>query len=391
MLLHYNYACCNHTGRDCLCSWFPSPRAFSFRAFSISQNLFWLGPWLFPPLFLWCFIFLFIHLHMSLHKPVALCLSMPCKCFCFEMCWPWRSLMFLSPDTINKCTCGILHDNSKQYEGEVNIIMEKTIGFRSNLDIKRAGVKCLWFFWFPFKVWRREDTSRLGRSWEILRRWEDTAKMISGAVELRGLNVLMKVKTETTGKSACFSVLQVHEDPRWDYEWPNRPPRAPWIPGTGWTNIPRRWVLKELVHRLCGPMGETSARMAGTVWEGKQQHRSSTWGCRLAWRPRRTWSTLTKQTNRQKWCWQKSKGEKAWTYALLHCSYKVSHEFFLSFWFVSVLGFFFCCFFPNKHAVWLSLSHIGQDVRLCFFFFGRLSYGNRVLLFSVQVSWHNTA
>lgn len=222
---------------------------------SLAQELFLSGLFPFPRTcsdlvlgffhhFLWCFIFLFIHQHMSLHKPVALCLSMPCKCFCFEMCWPWRSLMFLSPDTINKCTCGILHDNSKQYEGEVNIIMEKTMGFGSNLEIKRAGVKCLWFFWFPFKVWRRENTSRLRRSWEILRHWEDTAKMISGAVELMGLNVLMKVKTETTGKSTCFSVLQVHEDPRWDYEWPNRPPRAPWIPGTGWTNIPRRWVLK---------------------------------------------------------------------------------------------------------------------------------------------------
>lgn len=44
--------------------------------------------------------------------------------------------------------------------------------------------------------------------------WEDTAKMIWGAVEPRGLNVLMKVKAETTGKYACFSVLQVHEDPR---------------------------------------------------------------------------------------------------------------------------------------------------------------------------------
>lgn len=32
--------------------------------------------------------FLFTHLHTSLHKPVALCLSMPCNCFCFEICWP---------------------------------------------------------------------------------------------------------------------------------------------------------------------------------------------------------------------------------------------------------------------------------------------------------------
>lgn len=43
-------------------------------------------------------------------------------------------------------------------------------------------------------------------------------------------------------------------------------------------------------------------------------------------------------------------------------------SFFLvcfSFW-----GFFVSFFFPNKHAVWLSLSHIGQDIRLCFFFFG---------------------
>lgn len=40
----------------------------------------------------------------------------------------------------------------------------------------------------------RED---LGRSWEILRLWEDTAKLILGALELRGLNNLVKIKAET--------------------------------------------------------------------------------------------------------------------------------------------------------------------------------------------------
>ena len=161
---------------------------------------------------------------------------------------------------------------------------------------------------------------------------------------------------------------------------------------------------RELVHHLCGFMWETSAWMAGTVWEGKQPHRSSSGGLRLAWRPCRTWSTLTKQTNRQKWCWQKSKWEKAWTYALLHCSYQVSLKFFLSFWFVLsfcflfLWWFFFCCccclffvfFPPNKHVVWLPFSHIGQNVRLCFFSFGRLSFGNTVFLLSLQVSWDNT-
>lgn len=179
-----------------------------------------------------------------------------------------------------------------------------------------------------------------------------------------------------------------------------------WAAGqTAWSTLNRRnWMNKytkktsaegNRCSTSVGP-GEEHQPDGRHGWEGKQQHRSSTWGHCLAWRPRRTWSTLTKQTHRQKWCWQESQGEKAWTYALLHCSYKVSLEFFLSFWFVSVLGFFCHFFFPNKHAVWLSLSHIGQDIRLCFFFFGffvfgRLSYGNRVLLFSVQVSWHNTA
>lgn len=123
--------------------------------------------------------------------------------------------MCLSPDTINDCPCGILHKNSKQYEGEEVNIMEKAMGFScSNLDFQGGGVNAWEFFWFLFKVWRREDTSRLRRSWEILRHWEDTGKMIWGTVKLRALNVLMKVKAETTGKSACFSVLQIHEDPR---------------------------------------------------------------------------------------------------------------------------------------------------------------------------------
>lgn len=57
MLPHCSHACYNHTGRDCLCLQFPSPKPFTFRAFSISWNLFWFGPWLFPPLFFWCFMF----------------------------------------------------------------------------------------------------------------------------------------------------------------------------------------------------------------------------------------------------------------------------------------------------------------------------------------------
>lgn len=266
------------------------------------------------------------------------------------------------------------------------------MGFGSDLEFQESWVNASEFF---VSFQSMEEGRHLGKSWEILRLWEITAKIILGAVELRGLNNLLKIKAETPEK-CTVSVLQVHEDPRRDYEWPDRPPRAPWIPGTGWTNIPRRWVLKETGAPPLWVQGRNICPTVGTVWEGKQQHRSSTWGHRLAWRPRRTWSTLTRQTNRQKWCWQESKGEKAWTYALLHCSYKVSLEFFLSFSFVSVLGGFCHFFSPNKHAVWLSLSHIGQDIRLCFFFFcffvfGRLSYGSRVLLFSVQVSWHNTA
>lgn len=50
-----SHTCCKHTRIDCLC--LPSPKPFSFRTFSIPWNLFWLGPWLFPPLFLWCFMF----------------------------------------------------------------------------------------------------------------------------------------------------------------------------------------------------------------------------------------------------------------------------------------------------------------------------------------------
>lgn len=38
MLPHCSHACYNHTGRDCLCLQFPSPKPFTFRAFSISWN-----------------------------------------------------------------------------------------------------------------------------------------------------------------------------------------------------------------------------------------------------------------------------------------------------------------------------------------------------------------
>lgn len=156
----------------------------------------------------------------------------------------------------------------------------------------------------------------------------------------------MEIKAESPEKWAPFSVLQVHEDPRRDHERPDRPPGAPWIPGTGWTNIPRRWVLKETGAAPLWVQGRTISPTVGTAWEGKQQRRSRTWGRRFAWRPRRTWSTLTKQTNRQKWCWQESKGEKAWTYALLHCSYKVSLEFFSFFLVCFSFGGFLSFFFP---------------------------------------------
>lgn len=44
--------------------------------------------------------------------------------------------------------------------------------------------------------------------------------------------------------------------------------------------------------------------------------------------------------------------------------------FLVSFFFVCCFSFFLFDFFffpPNKHAVWFSLSYIGQDIRLCFF------------------------
>lgn len=58
-----------------------------------------------------------------------------------------------------------------------------------------------------------EEGRYLGRSWKILRLWEDIAKIILGTVGLRGLGDLMTIKAETPEKCTCFSVSQVHEDP----------------------------------------------------------------------------------------------------------------------------------------------------------------------------------
>lgn len=217
--------------------------------------------------------------------------------------------------------------------------LEKTMGFGSDMGFQKARVNRWWFFCFLSRYGRGKTPGEMLGNTKALRGY---SKDYLGSCRAQGSQQLDEDKSPE--KCTCFSVLQVHENPRRDHEWPDRPPRAPWIPGTGWTNIPRRWVLKETGAPPLWVQGRNICPMVGTVWEGKQEHRSSTWGRRLAWRPCRTWSILTKQTNRQKWCWQESKGEKAWTYALLHCSYRVSLEFFLSFWFVSVLGFF-CHFF----------------------------------------------
>lgn len=158
------------------------------------------------------------------------------------------------------------------------------------------------------------------------------------------ISILINIKTETTGKSHISLFCRFMKTP--DEIMSGRTDRLEHLESQELDEqiYQEDECWRELVHRLCGSVGEASARMAGTVWEAKQQHRSSTRGRRLAWRSCRTWSTLTKQTSRLKWCWQKSKGEKAWTYALLHCCYNVSLEFFLSFWFVSVLGVFLLFF-----------------------------------------------
>lgn len=97
------------------------------------------------------------------------------------------------------------------------------MGFGSDLEFQESWVNAGEFF---VSFQSMEEGRHLGRSWEILRLWEITAKIILGAVELRGLNNLLKIKAETPEK-CTVSVLQVHEDPRRDYEWPDRPPRAP--------------------------------------------------------------------------------------------------------------------------------------------------------------------
>lgn len=189
-----------------------------------------------------------------------------------------------------------------------------------------------------------EEGRHLGRCWEILRLWEDTAEIILGAVELGGSQQLDEDKSPE--KCTCFSVLQVHENPRWDNEWPDRPPRAPWIPGTGWTNIPRRWVL-------------------GGEARTQEQY------LRLPLSLKTTQDL--KHLNRQKWCWQESKGEKASLDLCTTSLFLQSLPWVFSFFLVCFsFGVFLSFFFPNKHAVWLSLSYIGQDIRLRSFFFGFL-------------------
>lgn len=60
--------------------------------------------------------------------------------------------MFLSPDTINECTCGILSSyvttaNNMREEKKIHSL-EKTMGFGSNLDFQGAGVDACDFFGF---------------------------------------------------------------------------------------------------------------------------------------------------------------------------------------------------------------------------------------------------
>lgn len=59
------------------------------------------------------------------------------------------------------------------------------MGFGSDLGFQEAGVNAGDFF---VSFQGMEEGRHLGRSWETLRLWEDTAKIILGSVELRGLN-----------------------------------------------------------------------------------------------------------------------------------------------------------------------------------------------------------
>lgn len=211
------------------------------------------------------------------------------------------------------------------------------MGFGSNLDFQGAGVNACDFFLVSLQSAEEERPQQSGRSWESL---EEYSKDDLGSCRVQGPQHLHEGKRplRPLGNPLVSLFCRFMKTP--DEIMSGRTDRLEHLESQALDEqtYQEDECWRELVLRLCGSMGETSAQMAGTVWEGKEQHRSSTWSRHLAWRPSRTWSTLTKQTNRWKWCQQRSKGEKAWTYALLHCSYKVSHKFFLSFWFVSVLG-----------------------------------------------------
>lgn len=131
MLPHCSHTCYNHTGRDCLCLQFPNPKRFSFRACSISWNLFWLGPWLFPPL---CSFGVSCCSHSPTHRPAQTSslsfFSLPPRTLQGLVLWNMLITETFHVSVTRHHTwvylgqAVIWHDSSKQYKGEeINTIL----------------------------------------------------------------------------------------------------------------------------------------------------------------------------------------------------------------------------------------------------------------------------
>lgn len=192
--------------------------------------------------------------------------------------------------------------------------LEKTLGFGSDMGFQKARVNCWWFFYFLSRYGRGKTPGEMLGNTKALGGY--SRDYLGSCRAGGGLNNLMKIRALRNALVSLFCRFM----------------KTPDEIMSGRTDRLEHLESQELDEQIY---------QEDECWEGKQEHRSSTWGCRLAWRPRRTWSILTGRSG----AGRKAKGRKqAWTYALLHCSYRVSLEFFLSFWFVSVLGFF-CHFF----------------------------------------------
>ena len=163
-----------------------------------------------------------------------------------------------------------------------------------------------------------------------------------------------------------FPLPKVYEDPRWNHEWSNRPSGASWVPGAGWTNIPRRRVLKEVVPSLVDqqPRAPPLPRMDGAM---EQKGRDTDVAVTLLSPSARDAAEHLRQTTQQRQRWSSGRGHQPGT--RVHGSFSIRISCLWSLPppppIVSFMVFLFF-FFKKDHAVWVFIIHIGEDIWGCF-------------------------